>query len=624
MRRIERDRIGYSGYSCAGISPYVVDAIDCFSDRYQRLPPKMNGAVSNFDFEDLSPISLSIQTAGSRLRTCLTNCPTDFDPFHGTMIDLLKAFEDEGVLGFLDLTACYTSPSSRYTEGFVNPVPSVTTYGGGDGGPCQESCSGAEMVPSILNYCSVKWTVSCPCSSSGPNCSMPVVADKLCGYDSGKSYDTWVRESNPENWSYWKLNIRDTCTSSAGCPDGSPPADLPDAKCCRLGIVATYDEASGTWNKICTDAGCSEAGPTDWSDLTSTNPCTTERYVLGDACADSGDCTCASFTPGSVPDPAYACKKCYTKFTSSWDCASNSSWSSPSAAEMVCSSSAPSPSSWTITSSSSTGCEAAIWVKNGDALCDTDGDCSSANAPGGPSLGCHCTGACCEGSTCNVKTESECSAAGGVFQGIDTTCDPDPCGSGACCEGSTCSIKTESECDSAGGVYRGGGTDCDPDPCGSGACCEGSTCSIKTESECSAAGGVYRGGGTDCDPNPCASTGACCVGYDCTIETETDCSSMDGVYKGNGTTCDPNPCLPIGGSGCPDGCFELYCLYYSNTSFREAYNAGMTGCESRLEDYCSSWYGRPPCGCYLYEVTKMHSWWYVWIKYCCAGERPQR
>ena len=45
------------------------------------------------------------------------------------------------------------------------------------------------------------------------------------------------------------------------------------------------------------------------------------------------------------------------------------------------------------------------------------------------------TGACCTGSTCQLLTESECSTAGGVYNGDGTVCTPNPCAEpfGACC-----------------------------------------------------------------------------------------------------------------------------------------------------------------------------------------------
>ncbi len=39
-----------------------------------------------------------------------------------------------------------------------------------------------------------------------------------------------------------------------------------------------------------------------------------------------------------------------------------------------------------------------------------------------------CVGACCFGQDfCQILTESECDLTGGLFQGEDTICDPDPC-----------------------------------------------------------------------------------------------------------------------------------------------------------------------------------------------------
>lgn len=46
------------------------------------------------------------------------------------------------------------------------------------------------------------------------------------------------------------------------------------------------------------------------------------------------------------------------------------------------------------------------------------------------SCGC-CGGACCNGTTCTVKPQEECNAAAGeVFKGVGTVCDPNPC---LCC-----------------------------------------------------------------------------------------------------------------------------------------------------------------------------------------------
>ncbi len=84
------------------------------------------------------------------------------------------------------------------------------------------------------------------------------------------------------------------------------------------------------------------------------------------------------------------------------------------------------------------------------------------------------TGACClpENGGCAVMTESECvDEMGGVFQGPDTSCDPDPCvvppEPGACClAGGTCIFVTEPECSGASGVFHGAGVTCDLVTCG--------------------------------------------------------------------------------------------------------------------------------------------------------------
>jgi hypothetical protein len=37
-------------------------------------------------------------------------------------------------------------------------------------------------------------------------------------------------------------------------------------------------------------------------------------------------------------------------------------------------------------------------------------------------------GACCNGTTCSVKPQCQCNAAAGeVFKGVGTVCDPNPC-----------------------------------------------------------------------------------------------------------------------------------------------------------------------------------------------------
>ena len=43
------------------------------------------------------------------------------------------------------------------------------------------------------------------------------------------------------------------------------------------------------------------------------------------------------------------------------------------------------------------------------------------------------TGACCVGSDCSIETEDDCDDMGGIYQGDDTECDPNPCQISPCC-----------------------------------------------------------------------------------------------------------------------------------------------------------------------------------------------
>ncbi|HEX6850825.1 MAG TPA: multicopper oxidase domain-containing protein [Candidatus Polarisedimenticolaceae bacterium] len=79
--------------------------------------------------------------------------------------------------------------------------------------------------------------------------------------------------------------------------------------------------------------------------------------------------------------------------------------------------------------------------------------------------------------------------------------------SGACCEGSTCSIRTSAGCAAVSGTYQGDGTSCSPNPCvvASGACCAASgLCSVETQAACQGAGGTYRGDGSTCGAVECS------------------------------------------------------------------------------------------------------------------------
>lgn len=79
-------------------------------------------------------------------------------------------------------------------------------------------------------------------------------------------------------------------------------------------------------------------------------------------------------------------------------------------------------------------------------------------------------GACCyDDGTCDNLTESDCTEAGGNWQGEDTTCDDTGICVGACCEGeygTTCvDDSTPDSCAADGGTWTDFGITCDSNPC---------------------------------------------------------------------------------------------------------------------------------------------------------------
>lgn len=177
------------------------------------------------------------------------------------------------------------------------------------------------------------------------------------------------------------------------------------------------------------------------------------------------------------------------------------------------------------------------------------------------------TGACClaDGSCIDDEEDGDCTAAGGTFQGIDTTCAgvtcPEPMG--ACCVDADCfEDLTLNDCvTTPGGVFLGGGTTCAGVSC-EGACCfAGSpgSCSVQTEDTCvNVLGGVFAGAGTDCTSVQCA--GACCLpdGSCMDVAVEGDCDAMGGVFQGDGNDCASITCPAPQGACClaNGGCLE--------------------------------------------------------------------
>ncbi|MEE2912968.1 MAG: hypothetical protein VX436_04095 [Planctomycetota bacterium] len=160
--------------------------------------------------------------------------------------------------------------------------------------------------------------------------------------------------------------------------------------------------------------------------------------------------------------------------------------------------------------------------------------------------------------------------------GGDCSCDGGGDPTGACCIGSNCSVMTQTDCSSAGGSYNGDNSSCNGDPCGGGGCpageiedCNGNCCPDFWVADGFCDDGTYEWNGVaiylncdefDCDGGDCTDcggggdqTGACCLGENCSIGTEADCSSSGGSYLGDNTSCSGNPC---GGSNCEAGWTE--------------------------------------------------------------------
>ncbi len=155
------------------------------------------------------------------------------------------------------------------------------------------------------------------------------------------------------------------------------------------------------------------------------------------------------------------------------------------------------------------------------------------------------TGACClPNGTCDIRSQGDCTLAGGTYQGDDTTCGgvncPPP--TGACCFGTSCVNLTEADCAQAQGTWLGAGSACaQGNSCPIGACCLPSgMCEILDAAACSAAGGIFRGVGSTCATADCPQpSGACCLASGgCIMLTQADCAVIPGsAWAGAGTTC---------------------------------------------------------------------------------------
>ncbi|MCH2138426.1 MAG: M12 family metallo-peptidase, partial [Phycisphaerales bacterium] len=130
------------------------------------------------------------------------------------------------------------------------------------------------------------------------------------------------------------------------------------------------------------------------------------------------------------------------------------------------------------------------------------------------------------------------------YRNSHESCLTDTTPQGACCYGTTCLERSETDCEDTGGAFQGDGSDCDSVTCtgSTGACCtQSGSCITVTSSQCDTISGDYQGDNVPCDDEICIPQpeGACCIGTDCTVTEQADCG---GTWLGEGTNCDDGPC----------------------------------------------------------------------------------
>ncbi len=127
---------------------------------------------------------------------------------------------------------------------------------------------------------------------------------------------------------------------------------------------------------------------------------------------------------------------------------------------------------------------------------------------------------------------------------IDYTIPPDY---GACCHADgVCLLNNAAGCSGSSGTFQGISSSCSPNPCPqpTGACCLiDDSCVLDTADGCALLGGQYQGDNEPCTPRLCASPGACCFsGASCTELNPATCADQGGAFLGSGVSCDPNVC----------------------------------------------------------------------------------
>lgn len=116
-------------------------------------------------------------------------------------------------------------------------------------------------------------------------------------------------------------------------------------------------------------------------------------------------------------------------------------------------------------------------------------------------------GTCCSIGACIFTSAAECGS--GTFT-AGVACEPATCVTGACCIAGQCfTLPNSTACSNDGGMYQGDNTACVPNPCGvsaTGACCNGTACSVSTQIACT---GAYQGNGSACSADPLNPTTCC-------------------------------------------------------------------------------------------------------------------
>lgn len=172
-------------------------------------------------------------------------------------------------------------------------------------------------------------------------------------------------------------------------------------------------------------------------------------------------------------------------------------------------------------------------------------------------------GACCGTATgaCTMTTGSLCASQGGLYQGNNSNCQvpATTCpGYGACCKsnGDCFDDFTAAHCGLIAGSFQGPGSFCDAPPvdCDErGACCTiTGQCLIVDLATCDEVGGSFIAGGSECSPS-CAAQ-ACCFGSACAPRTVAACNDEGGNPQGDGTVCGAESCVPRGGCCHDDTC----------------------------------------------------------------------